>query len=221
MIGIYKITSPNNRIYIGQSVDIEKRFKEYKSNNIKTKRQPKVWRSFQKYGVKNHIFEVIEFCEYAELTEKEGYYQDMYNSIYEGLNCVRVSTKDNTGYVSDETKEKIRKKLIGVKHSDERCETKRQQMIGNKHRLGKPREDYEKLKISETMKSKMINVGDKNPMWNKTGQDNPGSKIIIDYNTGIFYFGSKEASDASNVSLSTMKKYICNEKINKTSFRYC
>ncbi len=30
MIGIYKITNPEGKIYIGQSIDIDRRFKEYK-----------------------------------------------------------------------------------------------------------------------------------------------------------------------------------------------
>ncbi len=29
VVGIYKITSPSGKVYIGQSVDIEKRFKTY------------------------------------------------------------------------------------------------------------------------------------------------------------------------------------------------
>lgn len=36
MIGIYKITSPSNRIYIGQSIDIEARWKSYKTSLIYT-----------------------------------------------------------------------------------------------------------------------------------------------------------------------------------------
>ena len=35
MIGIYKITSPSNKIYIGQSTDIEGRIKGYKSLSCK------------------------------------------------------------------------------------------------------------------------------------------------------------------------------------------
>ena len=31
MIGIYKIINPNNKVYIGQSTNIERRFKQYKS----------------------------------------------------------------------------------------------------------------------------------------------------------------------------------------------
>ena len=29
MIGIYKITSPSGKVYIGQSIDIERRWKKY------------------------------------------------------------------------------------------------------------------------------------------------------------------------------------------------
>ena len=49
MIGIYKITSPNNKVYIGQSVDIEKRLKRYK--NLNCKKQSKIYNSLNKYGV--------------------------------------------------------------------------------------------------------------------------------------------------------------------------
>ena len=51
MIGIYKITSPSGKIYIGQSKDIEKRFKAYK--NLKCKGQPYIYRSLLKYGSGN------------------------------------------------------------------------------------------------------------------------------------------------------------------------
>lgn len=49
MIGIYKITSPTNKIYIGQSVNIEKRLKSYKDNLPKS--QTLLLRSFLKHGV--------------------------------------------------------------------------------------------------------------------------------------------------------------------------
>jgi group I intron endonuclease len=61
MIGIYKITSPSGRIYIGQSINIKRRFKEY--NSRLGKGQLLLNRSFLKYGVENHIFEIICFCE--------------------------------------------------------------------------------------------------------------------------------------------------------------
>ena len=60
MIGIYKITSPNGRIYVGQSKNIEKRIKCYKSLNCKG--QKLLYRSLLKYGVDKHKFEIIIEC---------------------------------------------------------------------------------------------------------------------------------------------------------------
>jgi hypothetical protein len=31
IVGIYKITSPSGKVYIGQSINIERRIKEYKN----------------------------------------------------------------------------------------------------------------------------------------------------------------------------------------------
>ena len=58
MIGIYKITNPTNKIYIGQSTNIGNRFKHYKS--LDCKRQSSLYKSFLKHGVENHNFEIIE-----------------------------------------------------------------------------------------------------------------------------------------------------------------
>lgn len=49
MIGIYKITSPKQRIYIGQSTNIKKRFNHY--NRLLCEKQRILYRSFLKYGV--------------------------------------------------------------------------------------------------------------------------------------------------------------------------
>ena len=57
VIGIYKITSPTNRVYIGQSIDILHRFKTYKRMYSKNQHQTKLHRSFLKHGVINHKFE--------------------------------------------------------------------------------------------------------------------------------------------------------------------
>ena len=46
--GIYKITSPTGKIYIGQSVDIKKRWNHHKY--AKDKKCSKLYSSFKKYG---------------------------------------------------------------------------------------------------------------------------------------------------------------------------
>ena len=221
MIGIYKITNPKNKMYIGQSVNIEKRFKEYNSLNSKTKRQTKLWRSFLKYGVENHCFEIKEEVLVSELTDREGYWQDYYDAIHNGLNCRRVTTKDRTGYLSFETIEKTRLKNLGRKDSPEILLKKRERMIGNTYNTNRKRKDWEKVKISNTMKELKINCKENNPMWGRFGENNPTSKLIIDTDTGIFYFGVKEAAKAKNISYSTLKKAICGNRVNKTSLIYC
>lgn len=142
LIGVYKITSPTNRVYIGQSVDILHRFKTYKRMYSKNQHQTKLHRSFLKYGVINHSFEILEICQLDELNIKERYYQDLYNVLNGGLNCNLTKTHDKSGKVSEETrakmsiaskgnqhwkgkthteetKEKIRLSKIGLKFSDE------------------------------------------------------------------------------------------------------
>jgi group I intron endonuclease len=103
MIGIYKITNPNGKIYIGQSIDIEKRWKYYYTLNCKG--QTKLYNSLKKYSPKNHVFKVIEECLENVLEERETYYKIQFNSLIEGLNC-RIDGK--FGYDSPETKEKKR-----------------------------------------------------------------------------------------------------------------
>jgi hypothetical protein len=56
VVGIYKITSPTGRIYIGESGNISERWSKYRRYNCKP--QPHLCRSLKKYGVDNHIFEI-------------------------------------------------------------------------------------------------------------------------------------------------------------------
>lgn len=58
MIGIYRITSPTGRVYIGQSRDIVSRWRCYKRLDCKT--QQMLFRSLSKHGPGAHIFEVVQ-----------------------------------------------------------------------------------------------------------------------------------------------------------------
>src|SRR5690349_17773883 len=117
--GIYKITSPSGRIYIGQSVDIRYRF--YKYNCLSCKKQTRLYNSFLKYEVINHIFEIIEKCEENNLNIRERYWQDFYNVLdnNKGLNCRLTKTDDRSGKLSEETCKKIGISRKGMKLSEE------------------------------------------------------------------------------------------------------
>lgn len=86
MVGIYKICSPSDKVYIGQSINIEKRFRYYNTNIKTLKQQRKLNLSFQKYTPQNHIFEVIEECSIELLDEREIYWIEYYDAINNGLN---------------------------------------------------------------------------------------------------------------------------------------
>lgn len=89
-IGIYKITNKiNQKSYIGQSIDIEKRWKDhikhgFNLNDVKS--EYPLYRSFRKYGLDNFQFEILEECRIDELDEKERLYILQYNTYYNGYN---------------------------------------------------------------------------------------------------------------------------------------
>jgi group I intron endonuclease len=111
MIGIYKITSPSRKVYIGQSVDIDKRRNQY-ARMHNCKHQVKLLRSLTKYGFSEHLFEGIEECTIEQLNVRERHWQDFYDVIGErGLNCKLTNTEDKSGLYSQEAKDSISKSL--------------------------------------------------------------------------------------------------------------
>jgi group I intron endonuclease len=86
LCGIYKITSPNNRVYIGQSINIKNRYRAHiKDFHLY---ETKLSRSFKKYGTESHKFEILCECDKLELGELETHYIHKYNSLEEGLNTI-------------------------------------------------------------------------------------------------------------------------------------
>ena len=90
MIGIYKVIYvPENKVvYVGQSINIEERFKQHKyvmncENELAYNTH--FYRALRKYGIENFQFEVIEECQQKDLDEREIYwisYFDTFNNRY-------------------------------------------------------------------------------------------------------------------------------------------
>lgn len=113
MIGIYKITNPKGKIYIGCTINYIRRRKEY-SKLYNSKGQTKLYNSFIKYGIENHIFDIIEECSEEILSEREIYWILHLNSIQNGLN-IRLGNRN--GSLTSETKNNISKALKGRKNT--------------------------------------------------------------------------------------------------------
>lgn len=95
MVGIYKITNTlNNKCYIGQSIDIETRWKQHAYNathEIKKEKGRKLYEAFHSFNLENFVFEIIEECEMIQktLNERERYWISYYNSYEDGYNMTR------------------------------------------------------------------------------------------------------------------------------------
>jgi group I intron endonuclease len=154
IIGIYKITSPTGRIYIGQSTNINNRKNKYK--NSKCKSQPKIYRSILKYGWESHYFEIIEECPESYLDELEFWWKIFYGSVENGLNCHYNDL--NGGYKSEETKQKMSDSHKG-KHNDlsiEHISKIIEANKNNKYNLGRKHNDETKLKRNKSLKERKI-----------------------------------------------------------------
>lgn len=123
-IGIYKITSPSNKIYIGQSINIEKRWEGHKNY---TGIGPKLKNSYNSHGFENHIREIIEECNIDQLNEREIYWKQYYINEYGWEKVLFCEIYDAGG---------------GPKSQ----ETKTKQSISQKQNLSRP-EIVEKRKI--------------------------------------------------------------------------
>jgi group I intron endonuclease len=112
--GIYMWTNKlTGDIYVGQSVDLSKRFRKYFSlSYIESRNELIISRALIKYGYSNFSLAILEYCNESELDIKEQYYFDTLNPQY---NIQKISGGSSKGIIlSKETKAKISKSLKGV-----------------------------------------------------------------------------------------------------------
>ena len=94
--GIYLIRNKvNNKVYIGQSIDIKRRIKEhirsaqpekYSKKSERDSNTP-IHRAMQKYGIDNFEIQILEKCSKEKLNEREIYWIQIFNT-----------TDNNIGY---------------------------------------------------------------------------------------------------------------------------
>lgn len=231
MIGIYKITSPTGRVYIGQSTDIDYRFSSYKK--LKCKPQLRIYNSFMKYGVDNHIFEIVEECSIESLNERERYWQDFYNVLGKGgLNCLLVSTGSLQRVLSDEMKLKISNSLTGFRHTEESRakiskgltgrpvseETRRKLSESNKNKHQSPETA---IKISKALRGRKIprEVIEKRSK-SQSGASHYKAKVIVNTQNGVFYDCITEAAECYGIKRSTLNNFLTGRRKNKTYLAY-
>ncbi len=105
--GIYKLTSPTGKVYIGQSWDLAARKSHYR--RLQCKKQPKLFNSLKKHGFDNHKFEIL--CELPKDVGQEvlDRFKQTYMNAYRAARFTLLNLKEagNNGKHSEESKVKM------------------------------------------------------------------------------------------------------------------
>lgn len=148
-VGIYKITSPSGRVYIGQSWKIKQRLNKYRRNDCKE--QPALYRSIIKYGADNHTFEVLH-----ELpTDVDQSILDAYEILYWqahidcGIKMLNLKEPGKGGRLFEEQKKRVGDFFRG------KPKTKRQNELNSLAHRGEKNPNYGKP-IRENQKRAII-----------------------------------------------------------------
>lgn len=220
MIGIYKITSPSGKIYIGQSVNINNRISSY--INLKCRNQIKLYNSLLKYSFDKHKFEILEECDVDVLNERERYYQDYYNASSEkNLNCKLTKTNDKTGFLSAETKAKISAGNKGKKVS---LESRKKMSYAKMQMTDETKTKLRLKKVSDETKQKLslLNKGKKikEETRLKLLVNNGKSKKVICSKTLKIYNSANQCAIENNIKHKTLCNQLSGISKNKTTFKY-
>lgn len=179
--GIYMIKCKiNNKVYIGQSKNIKKRFSDHRSAlNRNNHYNDLLQNDWNKYGQCSFEFSLIKECEEYELNKLENKYINEYKSYDKksGYNITlgkdidgaeiyteemrRRNSEGHVGHeVPEETKKKIGEANRGKKRTEEQKRAMSENRKGEKHpNYGKPMSEEQKKKISEAHKGKKMPEG--------------------------------------------------------------
>ena len=161
MIGIYKITSPSSKVYIGQSWDINKRKKDHRNSKEKTH----LANSIKKHGFENHLFEVVHELPNDVEQNILDTYEQLYIDSYRDCGIVLMNLREggSRGKHSDESRAKHSRSMQGVgkgrKQSKEWINKRASTQVGNKNWLGKSHshETKKKMRMAAIGKPKFYN----------------------------------------------------------------
>ncbi len=208
--GIYKITNPKGKIYIGQSVDCERRKSHYKMGHHK--KQSKLYNSTQKYGWAAHKFEIIHRCEVHELNDLEVYYIGLFQcfNTNHGLNL--MSGGYGNGKMSEETKLKMSKQRKGRKQSPAAIEKIRMFHLGRK----RSKETCDNIGISLKGKSTW-NKGKTHTEETKAKMRKPHKKFseATKLKMSIYHTGKKLPQETINKMLLARQGYKHSDETKK------
>ena len=243
MIGIYKITSPTGRIYIGQSIDIEKRRRMYVNNHCK--QQQKLHASLCKYGFNEHDFEVIEECHWDLLNEREEYWIEFYETFNSDIG-MNLSSGGLNKRVSEETKLKIsignkgkkkpwlgklnktreynfsieRRNHISISNTGRKNSDETKLKMSNSALKRSARSEDTKFKMSESAKLKIFTNEHRRKILESRLNSERTGKTVVNRLTGEEYKNLTYLCKEKGFCYGTMKRKMRGASNNNTDYEY-
>ena len=226
--GIYCIENiKNNKKYIGQSVDIYRRWANHKCDlNGDRHNNEHLQSAWNKYGEDNFIFTIIEQCLEEMLDEREIYYINMYDCMNNSFGYNLETGGNKNKHPSEETRKKMSEAHIGLQAGENSPmwgkqlsdETKRKiseskigKYVGKNHpRYGTRHSEESKKKMSEANIGRFS--GDNHPMYGqKHSQEdrkkiskNRGGREIYCPELNEIFWGAAEIEEKYNISHSNI-----------------
>lgn len=205
MTGIYGIKNKqNNKWYVGQAVDIEKRWRDHrKSSRQYTSAGLKLQQAFAKYGHDEFEWVVLEECAPCDLDEREVFWIAQKNSFKSGYNMT-LGGGGRRGYeLSQETRAKIGAANRGANNwlygKSLPQETREKIAKANKgKRTGQKASDETRQKQSRARKGQKFTAEHRAAISAATR--NKKTKPVRCIDTGMEYPGMQEAERQTGIS---------------------
>jgi group I intron endonuclease len=195
--GVYKIISPSNKIYIGKTKNIRKRFLKY--SKLICEQQTKFYNSFLKYGFENHNVEILFLSDDNQiLCETEIFYIQQFQTFNtdNGLNLTKGGD-GRSGKHSLKTKNKISE---GLRNSE------------------KLKKTMSTIEYREKLSKSLMNHPGYNKGLKRKKEDI--EKIKIGVKKHIEEFGSRKHTDISKQKMSEKRKNENNANSKKRIIKY-
>lgn len=214
--GIYKIVSPSGAIYIGQSVNILKRWNDY-NKVVNTHRQKRLFNSLNKHSPAAHSFTVVyqlpKDVSPSVLCAYEQFYIDQHKEA--GYNMMNIRNAGSRGSHSEETKKIMSEKMKGRKYSPEtiqKMSDAKKGKVGNRLGSKNSQESLEKMKLSrigfkhsDATKKK---IKDNHAKHNKGKR--PSDESI--QKNRLAHLGKKSSKETKRKTSESLKKYYAKKK---------
>ncbi|MEI2271835.1 GIY-YIG nuclease family protein [Sphingobacterium sp. ML3W] len=190
---IYKLTTPDNMIYIGKTKNLVKRYWKYKS----TMDQGLMCIEIKKWGWDRIEKEILFEGEYNEslFSDLERHYIRFYNT-FESEHGLNSQTGGKKGFkVSKSSSAKMGESRLGMIIPDHVIEKRREAMLGKTWKI--------------RFEGKANN--------SRTKRD---GKEILDMSFGIYYDTISEAAESLGIKRTTLSAKLVGRRINNTNIKY-